>query len=57
VLTCVRGQVKLKSKSNTNNAELSLAPVETVLVPACVERFKMSGEGEVVCANYIYIKI
>ena len=24
-----------------------------VLVPACVERFEMSGEGEVVCANFI----
>ncbi len=57
VLTCVRGQVKLKSESNTNNAELSLAPVDTVLVPACVERFEMSGEGEVLCANFIYIKI
>jgi len=31
--------------------------VETVLVPACVERFEMSGEGEVVGANYIYINI
>jgi mannose-6-phosphate isomerase class I len=49
VLTCVRGEVKLKSKSD---AELSLTPVETVLVPACVERFEMSGEGEIVCANY-----
>ena len=55
VLTCVRGEVKLKSESNTNNAELSLAPVETVLVPACVDRFEMSGEGEIVCANFSYI--
>jgi len=55
VLTCVRGDIKLKSESNTNNAELSLAPLDTVLVPACVDRFEMSGEGEVVCANFIYI--
>ena len=55
VLTCVHGDIKLKSESNTNNAELSLAPLDTVLVPACVERFEMSGEGEIVCANFIYI--
>lgn len=40
-----------------SNAELFLTPTDTVLVPACVKRFEMSGEGEVVCANFIYIKI
>ncbi|MGB2728604.1 MAG: type I phosphomannose isomerase catalytic subunit [Halobacteriota archaeon] len=49
VLTCVRGDVTLKSKSNTNTAELSLTPMETVLVPACVESFELEGEGEILC--------
>ncbi|MBA7545675.1 hypothetical protein ES705_38047 [subsurface metagenome] len=55
VLTCVRGDVTLKSKSNTSNAELSLTPMETVLVPACVETIEMEGEGEVLCANFINV--
>lgn len=48
LLTCLQGQVTLKSKS----AEVSLAPQDTVLVPACIESFEMPGEGEVVCANF-----
>jgi mannose-6-phosphate isomerase len=50
VLTCVRGHVTLKSRSNTSTAELSLTPTETVLVPACIESFEMSGDGKIVCA-------
>jgi mannose-6-phosphate isomerase class I len=48
-LTCLQGQVTLKSKS----AEVSLAPPDTVLVPACIGSFEMRGEGEVVCAKFI----
>ncbi|RJS80820.1 hypothetical protein CW713_07145 [Methanophagales archaeon] len=50
VLTCVHGRVTLVSKLHTNTAELSLATTDTVLVPACVESFEMSGDGEVVVA-------
>ncbi len=32
---------------NMSNAELSLTPMDTVLVPVCVENFEMVGEGEV----------
>ena len=49
LLTCLQGQVRLKSKS----AEVSLAPTDTVLVPACIENLEMEGEGEVVCAKFI----
>jgi mannose-6-phosphate isomerase class I len=49
LLTCLQGQVTLKSKS----AELSLAPTDTILVPACIGCFEMQGEGEVVCAKFI----
>ncbi len=52
VLTCVRGHITLKSKSN---AELSLTPTDTVLVPACIETFEMRGDGAVLCA--IFIKV
>jgi len=52
LLTCVGGHVTLKSKSNTSNAELSLTPADTVLVPACIESFEMRGEGEVLCAKF-----
>lgn len=48
VLTCVRGNVTLKS-----NTELSLNPPDTVLVPARIENFEMIGDGEVVVANFI----
>ncbi len=51
VLTCLRGEVTLKSISNISNTDLT--PTDTVIVPACIERFEMSGEGEVVCANFI----
>ena len=47
VLTCARGHVTLKSKSSV---ELSLTPTDTVLVPACIENFEMSGDGEVLGA-------
>lgn len=57
VLTCVRGDITLKSKSNTSNAELSLTPTDTVLVPACVEKFEMEGDGAVLCAISSIIKI
>jgi len=50
VLTCVSGDVTLKSKSS--NAELSLTPTDTALVPACVESFEVQGDGKVVCANF-----
>ena len=50
VLTCVSGDVTLKSKSS--NAELSLTPTDTVLVPACVESFEVQGDGKVVIANF-----
>ncbi len=50
VLTCVSGDVTLKSKSS--NVELSLTPTDTVLVPACVESFEVQGEGKVVIANF-----
>ena len=33
-----------------SNAELSLTPIDTVLVSACVENFEMDGGGEIVCA-------
>jgi mannose-6-phosphate isomerase len=46
VLTCVQGRLTLISKM----AELSLAPTDTVLVPACVESIEMCGDGEVVVA-------
>jgi mannose-6-phosphate isomerase len=49
VLTCVQGEVTVTSQSHT---ELSLTPTDTVLVSACVERFELQGEGEVVCARY-----
>jgi mannose-6-phosphate isomerase len=52
VLTCVRGHITIKSKSN---AELSLAPTDTALVPACVENFEMRGDGDVLCANFIKV--
>lgn len=55
VLTCVSGDVTLKSETNTSNAELSLTPMETVLVPACVEKFEMEGEGVVLCAISLII--
>ncbi len=48
VLTCARGDVTLKSKSNAD-----LTPTDTVLVPACIEKFEMVGEGEVLCAIFI----
>jgi mannose-6-phosphate isomerase len=48
LLTCVQGHVTLKS----NSAEVSLAAVESVLVPACVGSFEMQGDGEVVCAMF-----
>jgi mannose-6-phosphate isomerase class I len=49
LLTCLQGRVTLKSSS----AEVSLAPTDTVLVPACIGCFEMQGEGEVVCAKFI----
>lgn len=49
VLTCVQGQVTLKSKSNAKTAGLSLAPMDTVVVPACIESFEMRGYGAVMC--------
>ncbi|MHC1599931.1 MAG: type I phosphomannose isomerase catalytic subunit [Candidatus Methanospirareceae archaeon] len=49
MVTCVRGVVTLKSKSNATE----LKPPDTVVVPACVENFEMHGEGEVVCAHFI----
>ncbi len=48
VLTCVSGDVTLKSKSNVNTADLT--PTDTVLVPACVENFELDGNGEVIYA-------
>ncbi len=51
VLTCLQGEVTLRSTSNV----ITLRPMETVVVPACVEDFKMQGEGEVVCARFINI--
>jgi mannose-6-phosphate isomerase len=51
LLTCLQGQVTLKS----NSVEVLLAPTDTVLVPACIENLEMEGEGEIVCANFIFI--
>ncbi len=51
VLTCLRGEVTLKSKSNISNTDLT--PTDTVIVPACIEMFEMRGDGEVICANFI----
>ena len=50
VVTCVQGRVTLKSKANATE----LAPPDTVVVPACVEKFELEGEGEgeVVCAHF-----
>ncbi|MEA2076063.1 MAG: hypothetical protein U9O85_10115 [Euryarchaeota archaeon] len=48
VVTCVRGVVTLKSKSNATEFK----PPDTVVVPACVTNFEMAGEGEVVCAVF-----
>ena len=49
LLTCLQGQVTLKSSS----AEVSLTPMDTVLVPACIENLEIAGKGEIVCANFI----
>jgi mannose-6-phosphate isomerase len=46
VLTCVHGDISLKSESNVTE----LAPLETVVVPACAENFGMHGDGVVICA-------
>ncbi|NMX21491.1 hypothetical protein C5S30_03465, partial [ANME-1 cluster archaeon GoMg4] len=48
VVTGVQGRVTLKSKANVTE----LAPPDTVVVPACVEKFELEGEGEVVCAHF-----
>jgi mannose-6-phosphate isomerase len=50
VLTGVQGEVTLRSKSNE---ELLLRPPETAVVPACVEEYKLEGDGEVVSALFI----
>lgn len=34
-------------KIEHDNAELSLTPTDTVLVPACIENFELHGDGEV----------
>jgi mannose-6-phosphate isomerase len=46
VVTGVQGEVTLKTKVN----ETELRPPETVVVPACVDEFRLEGEGEVICA-------
>jgi mannose-6-phosphate isomerase len=48
LLTCLRGDVTVKT--SMRGAELSLSAMDTVLVPACVEKFDMHGEGAVLCA-------
>jgi len=48
VVTCVQGQVTLKSESDTTG--LLLAPMDTVLVPACADNLEMEGKGGVMCA-------
>jgi mannose-6-phosphate isomerase len=48
VVTCVQGRVTLKSKANVTES----APPDTVVVPACVEEFRLEGKGEVVCAHF-----
>jgi mannose-6-phosphate isomerase len=53
VVTGVQGEVALTSKANK---ELLLRPPETVVVPACVESFKLKGNGEVICARFIVSK-
>jgi mannose-6-phosphate isomerase len=49
VLTGVQGQVTLKTKVNA----VELRPLETVVVPACVDEFALEGEGEVICADFM----
>lgn len=49
VVTCVRGQVTLKTETNATD----LTTPETVVVPACVEGSKLVGDGEVVCVQFI----
>ena len=51
VVTGVQGKLRLKTQSN----EIELRPLETVVVPACVDEFSLEGEGEVVCANFIKV--
>ncbi|HUV80383.1 MAG TPA: type I phosphomannose isomerase catalytic subunit [Candidatus Bathyarchaeia archaeon] len=51
VVTCVQGQVTLKTEAN----EIDLRPPETVVVPACVEKIDLAGKGEVICARFIIV--
>ncbi|HUV02304.1 MAG TPA: type I phosphomannose isomerase catalytic subunit [Desulfobacteria bacterium] len=51
VVTGMQGLVTLK----TNVNKIELRPLETVVVPACIEGFKLDGAGEVVCANFIKV--
>ena len=50
VVTGVQGEVTVTSKANE---KLLLRPPETVVVPACVDSFKLKGNGEVICARFI----
>ncbi|MBN1454927.1 MAG: hypothetical protein JW945_01550 [Methanomicrobia archaeon] len=49
VLTCVGGLVTVKTESEA----IALRPQETMVVPACVNAFEVSGRGAVICANFV----
>jgi mannose-6-phosphate isomerase len=49
LVTCLLGTVTLTVKAAPVSEELVLAPLETVVVPACVDCFGLRGAGEVLC--------
>ncbi len=50
LITGLQGTVTLTTTAEPPSAELLLAPLETVVVPACVDSFGLRGEGVLLCA-------
>jgi mannose-6-phosphate isomerase class I len=50
LVTCLQGTVLLTGKAEPPTDGLLLAPLETVVVPACVDSFGIRGEGVLLCA-------
>jgi mannose-6-phosphate isomerase len=50
LITCLQGTVSLTTKAEPPTDELLLAPLETVVVPACADSFGIRGEGVLLCA-------
>ena len=50
LVTCLQGTVSLTGKAEPPTDGLLLAPLETVVVPACVDSFGIRGEGVLLCA-------